>query len=179
MGFRNSRLLSYTIRPVDEQVWPNVSVDIQRILNMEIIGSPFIYREKAFNDAEIEQWFLSRMQHHGLTLSCLHKDSEQLVGFATYGPFRSFSGSVDTVEHSIYVDQTQRGCGVGTLLLHEITLAALEAGRKSMVGVIDAENKVSLHLHDQAGFMRIGCMKCLGSKWGVYRDAWFVQRMLS
>lgn len=179
MRYINSQKLPYIVSPVDDRDWPNVSKDIQRLLNIEIIESPFIYRDKVFDDVEIEQWFLTRLQRGGLTLSCFHKDTQQLVGFATYGPFRSFSGSMGTVEHSLYVDRYRRGLGIGTILLHEITSAAQSAGRKALVGVIDSENLGSLHIHDQAGFTRIGCFKSLGYKWGIYRDAWFVQKLLS
>ncbi|MBU2843854.1 MULTISPECIES: GNAT family N-acetyltransferase [Acidithiobacillus] len=174
-----SQSFPYIVSSVEVSGWQIVSADIQRIFNVEIVESPFIYREKIFDDIEIEQWFLSRVQSGGLILSCSRKDNQKLVGFASYGPFRSFPGSVGTVEHSIYVDRSQRGQSIGSVLLHEITMAAQKSGRKALVGVIDSENLGSLHMHDQADFARVGCMKSLGYKWGAYRDAWFVQKVLA
>ena len=82
--------------------------------------------------------------------------SEKVLGFGTYGPFRNFSGSMRTVELSIYADRTQRRQGVGTALLKELILAAQNADKKSLVGVIDAENQGSMRLHERMGFVRVG-----------------------
>lgn len=169
----------FIIRLIDENSWPDYAPDIKRVLNFEISQSSYIYRDEIFDEQEIHLWFLSRLQEKGLLLACVHAHSEKFLGFASYGRFRNFAGSLGTVEHSVYVDSVARRKGVGSFLLNEIISAAQVAGKKSMVGVIDADNLTSLHLHDKAGFIRVGCMKSLGLKWGSYRDAWFVQRMLS
>ncbi|PKY11290.1 hypothetical protein B1757_05145 [Acidithiobacillus marinus] len=169
----------FAVRQVNETNWPDYASDIKRIFNVEIAQSPYIYLSRLFNEHDIHQWFFNRLQKNGSLLVCTHTHSDKILGFATYGRFRNFAGSLDTVEHSVYVDSAVRSKGVGSFLLGEIVSTARLAGKKSMVGVIDADNLISLHLHDKAGFIRVGCMKSLGFKWDKYRDTWFVQRILS
>mgnify|MGYP002862199632 CR=1 FL=1 len=73
-------------------------------------------------------------------------DGGELMGFASYGPFRAFPAYKYTVEHSVYVDERFRGRGVGRMLLERVIEAAELAGNKMMFGVIDAENVTSIAL---------------------------------
>jgi phosphinothricin acetyltransferase len=48
-----------------------------------------------------------------------------------------------------------------------------------MVGAIDAANEVSLKLHTELGFERVGTMPQVGFKFGRWLDLALVQRVLA
>ncbi len=79
-------------------------------------------------------------------------EQNRLLGFASYGPFRSRPAYKYTVEHSVYVDKDCRGRGVGKLLLAAIVERARQQQYHNVIGGIDAENDVSIALHKQFGF---------------------------
>ena len=51
-------------------------------------------------------------------------DSEEVVGFATYGPFRAWPAYKYTVEHSVYVAPNSRRRGIGRALSHSLEIPA-------------------------------------------------------
>lgn len=157
--------------------WPRYALGIGELLNHEITHSAYLYREEVFDREELERWLQTRTQPQGML--CVAILEGNLVGFASYAPFRSFSGSVDTVEHSLYVSQYWRTQGIGGKLLQASVHIAQQAGKKSLVGVIDSENLPSIRLHERHQFDHVGRLRGLGRKFGVYRNAELFQRLLS
>jgi L-amino acid N-acyltransferase len=103
----------------------------------------------------------------------------RLLGFASYGPFRSFPAYKYTVEHSVYVHHQHRGRGLGKALLTRLIHTAEARGFHAMIGVIDAANHASLELHTQLGFERCGEMRQVGFKFGRWLDLVLCQKLLS
>ena len=101
-----------------------------------------------------------------------------LLGFASYGTFRSRPAYKYTVEHSVYVRSDQRGKGLGTLLLKEIVKIAQEQDYHVLVGGIDASNLESIRLHEKEGFVFNGIIRESGYKFGRWLDLAFYQLIL-
>ena len=101
-----------------------------------------------------------------------------VAGFGSYGSFRAWDGYRLTVEHSIYVDATFRRRGVGRLLLASLIDHATEAGMHVMMGVISADNEVSITLHEQFGFTVTGRLPEVGRKFDRWLDLVLMQKML-
>jgi L-amino acid N-acyltransferase len=102
-----------------------------------------------------------------------------VAGFGSYGSFRAWDGYRLTVEHSIYVDPTFRRRGVGRLLLAGLIEHATETGMHVMMGVISADNEVSIALHEQFGFAVVGRLPEVGRKFDRWLDLVLMQKILA
>ena len=96
-------------------------------------------------------------------LGAVDADGE-LLGFATWGPFRPFPAYKYSMEHSVYVRHDQRGKGLGSMLLQALIARAAEAQVHVLVGCIDAANTRSIRLHQPLGCIHAGTFPQLGSK---------------
>lgn len=102
-----------------------------------------------------------------------------VAGFASYGEFRPWEGYKHTVEHSIYVDSTVRGRGVGRALLAALLDDAKFNGKHMIVAGIEAENTASIRLHAGFGFVEAGCLRQVGRKFDRWLDLLFMQKQLT
>lgn len=93
-------------------------------------------------------------------------DTEEVLGFATYGSFRLKLGYRYTVEHSVYVRADQHGRGVGRALMTELIARARAARLHAMIGVVGADNTDSRAFHVSLGFVESGTLPEVGTKFG-------------
>ncbi len=126
---------------------------------------------------EQRQAWLAERQDAGLPVVVAVQGPE-LVGFASFGPFRPWEGYAATVEHSVYVDANRRGQGAGRRLMEALVARAEAMGLHVMVGGIEAGNAASIALHERLGFERVGLMPEVGRKFGRWLDLLFMQRIL-
>jgi L-amino acid N-acyltransferase len=98
-----------------------------------------------------------------------------VVGWATFGPFRQSSGYRHTVEQSVYVADGQRRAGIGTALGNELILRARAAGVHTIVAGCEATNTPSILLHERLGFVETGRLEEVGTKFGRWLDLVFLQ----
>jgi phosphinothricin acetyltransferase len=102
----------------------------------------------------------------------------QVVGFGMYSEFRFREAYKFTVEHSVYVDESFHGKGIGKLLLQELITLAKEQKLHTMIAVIDAENQSSVEFHEKFGFKTVGIIKESGFKFDRWLDSVFMQLIL-
>ena len=100
---------------------------------------------------------------------------EEVVGWATFGPFRAKPGYRFTAEHSVYVRDGLRGRGVGRALMLPLIAEARARGLHSLVGGVDAGNAGSLAFHERLGFERVAHFREVGHKFGRWLDLVFLQ----
>jgi phosphinothricin acetyltransferase len=106
----------------------------------------------------------------------------RVIGFASYGEFRNatkWPGYRFTVEHTIHIDATHQGAGVGGALLEALVERATAAGLHVMIGAIDGENDGSIRFHERHGFVGVARVHEVGFKFGRWLDLVLVQRTLS
>jgi L-amino acid N-acyltransferase len=150
---------------------------ILAIFNDAIANSTAIYDYQLRTDADIAAWFSERAaRRHPVIVA--ENDAGELLGFASYGPFRARPAYKYSVEHSVYVDQRFRGQGLGRVLLQAIIEAAQRQGYHVMVGGIDATNAISIKLHQSLGFTHCGTVKESGFKFGRWLDLAMYQLIL-
>ena len=152
--------------------------EILTILNDAIANSTALYDYRPRTIAMMEAWFDDKAQGNYPVIGAVD-DQSRLLGFASYGPFRSRPAYKYTIEHSVYVDKAFRGHGVGTLLLAAIIERARLQQYHNVIGGIDAENTVSIALHERFGFEFCGRVKQAGFKFGRWLDLDFYQLILS
>lgn len=79
-------------------------------------------------------------------------------------------------EHSIYVDASQRGRGIGKQLLRAFVEASEAAGFWTLQSSIFPENRASIAIHLACGFRILGRRKRVAMLNGVWRDTVIVER---
>lgn len=102
------------------------------------------------------------------------EESDEVVGFASYGPFRPLAGWSPTVEHSVYIRDGFRAAGGGRMLMGALIDYAQGRGVHTMVGVIDGTNDKSVTFHERLGFEQAGRIPEAGHKFGRWHDAIFM-----
>lgn len=105
----------------------------------------------------------------------------QIVGWAAASAVSDRCVYAGVVEHSVYVDPTVAGRGIGQLLLEALAESTEEAGIWTIQSGIFPENEVSLRLHERVGFGVVGTRgrvdrMTFGPMAGRWRDVVFVER---
>ncbi len=160
------------IRPATEADIPGIVA----IYNEVIDTSTAVYSVKPVDLADRLAWFVERTAKGYPVLVAL--DETGVVGFSTFGDFRSSPGYRYSVEHSVHVRNDQRGRGVGEKLLEALFPPALALGKHVMIGAIDAANHASIRFHEKIGFTVVGTMPEVGRKFGRWLDLVFMQRII-
>jgi phosphinothricin acetyltransferase len=149
---------------------------ILAILNDAIEHSTALYDYRPRPLSAMDAWFETR-ERGGYPVIGATEDG-RLMGFASYGTFRNWPAYKYSVEHSLYVDRDYRGRGVGTALLAATLDRARAQGYHNVIGGIDADNTVSIALHEKFGFARCGVIRHAGFKFGRWLDLVFYQKLL-
>jgi phosphinothricin acetyltransferase len=152
--------------------------EILAIFNDAIVNSTALYDYKPRTMAIMETWFEAKHKG-GLPVIGVASDQGELLGFASYGPFRPHPAYKYSVEHSVYVQKDQRGRGIGKTLLGGIIQRARQDDYHMMIGGIDSSNAVSIRLHQRFGFTHCASIKQAGFKFGRWLDLEFYQLLLS
>lgn len=107
------------------------------------------------------------------------EEEGRVVGYAYATAFRPRVAYANTVENSVYVDETQHGRGIGKALLEALITACESRDFRQMVAVIgDSGNAGSIALHRACGFAPIGILPATGFKLGRWIDTVLMQRAL-
>jgi phosphinothricin acetyltransferase len=122
-------------------------------------------------------WFEGRMKQD-LPVLIAVDDTDAVLGFASFGPFRPREGYRLTVEHSVYVDPAAQRRGIGRALLERLMEIATAKNLHVLVGVIDGGNAASIALHEKLGFHVAGHLPEAGTKFGRWLDLVFVAKVL-
>jgi phosphinothricin acetyltransferase len=148
--------------------------EILAIYNEVIRNSTAVYSEAEFTAERGDAWFDAKAAHGFPFL--VARDASGVVGFGTLGEFRAWPCYQFTVEHSVHVRFDRRGAGIGRALLVELIAHAVALGKHVMVAGIDADNAVSIGLHQRLGFTVVGRFHEVGFKFGRWLDLVFLQR---
>lgn len=164
---------SVTTRDAVEQDVP----EILAIYNDVIATSTAVYRDDPASLDDRLEWFNARRaQAYPILVAA---DDSGILGFASYGDFRSWPGYRFSVEHTVHIRADERGRGVGTMLMQALITRAIEQDKHVMIGGVDADNEPSLRFHERLGFIRAAHLRQVGFKFGRWLDLVFVQRILT
>jgi L-amino acid N-acyltransferase YncA len=104
---------------------------------------------------------------------------QRVVGYGTYGKFRSASGYHPTVEHSLHVHSEFRGQGIGSEILKHLITLAKERSQNAMIAGIDASNVGSIALHEKFGFKKVATIPQVAKKFSRWLDLVFMQLIVA
>jgi L-amino acid N-acyltransferase len=149
---------------------------ILEIVNYEILNTTAIWDyEIRTIDQQTEIFNEKQKNQFPILVAIL---DNKVVGFGTYGTFRHKVGYRFTVEHSVYVHKDFHGKGIGSVILQELIVIAKKQNLRTIIGVIDSENKGSIAFHQKLGFEIVGHIKHTGFKFNRWLDSVFMQIIL-
>jgi L-amino acid N-acyltransferase YncA len=151
--------------------------EILEIFNEAIVNSTALYDYKPRTMETMEAWFSAKRKGNYPVLGAFEEDGK-LVGFASFGAFRAWPAYKYSVEHSVYIDRSRRGQGLGKLLLAAVIEAAKAQNYHVLLGGIDSSNLASVRLHQSLGFTQCASIKQAGFKFGRWLDLEFYQLIL-
>jgi phosphinothricin acetyltransferase len=150
---------------------------ILEILNEAIENSTAIFDYEPRAMESLSGWFAAKETGNFPVLGIVSPIGE-LLGFASYGPFRAWPAYKYTVEHSVYVKKDHRGRGIGRALMLQLIQSAQMQQYHVMVGGIELSNCGSSALHEALGFVHAGTIKQVAFKFGRWLDLGFYQLVL-
>ena len=146
------------------------------IYNDVIRSSTAIFREQPATLEDRREWWRQRVEQGYPVL--VATDDSGVLGFASFGDFRSWPGYRFTVEHTVHVRADARGRGIGRALMGPLIERAAALGKHVMIAGVDADNPRSIAFHERLGFTRVAHFREVGYKFDRWLDLVFLQRML-
>jgi phosphinothricin acetyltransferase len=151
---------------------------IREIYNDAVLNTTAIWNEQPVDLGNRQAWFSAR-QAQGYPILVAIDAHNRVVGYASFGDWRPFEGFRQTVEHSVYVRDDQRGHGLGAQLMGALIERAKACDKHVMVAAIESGNAASIRLHQRLGFTINGQMPQVGTKFGRWLDLTFMQLILA
>jgi phosphinothricin acetyltransferase len=150
--------------------------DILEIYNQAIEKTTAVFEYRPHTLDMRRDWF--RAKHAAALPVLVALESDAVVGFASYGPFRAWPAYKYSVELSVYVDERARGRGIGTALVRAILDQARSQDLHVVMAGITSDNIVSLRLHEKQGFVEVAHIREVGYKFGRWLDLKLLQIVL-
>ena len=149
---------------------------ILSIYNEVIRTSTAVYTELEYDQTRGRDWFETKLA--GGYPFVVARDASGISGFGAFGEFRSWPCYRASVEHSVHVRADCRGRGVGRRIVSHLMERAAGLDKHVMIAGIDADNAVSIGLHESLGFTVVGHFHEVGFKFGRWLDLKFLQCIL-
>jgi carbon storage regulator CsrA len=160
-----------TIRPAAEADLPAINA----IYNHFVLHSTCTYQEEPSTAEERAAWFAGHGPKHPITVA--ERDGE-VVGWGSLSRFHPRSAYGHTVENSVYVRHDFHRQGIGEALLADLLERAKAAGHRTILALIDTQQRGSITLHEKLGFVEVGRLREVGFKFGRWLDVVYLQRMV-
>jgi phosphinothricin acetyltransferase len=100
-----------------------------------------------------------------------------VVGYACARPWKPRRGYRFSTEVSIYLDASQGGRGLGTLLYAQLLSELRTRGVHAAMGGIALPNDASVKLHEKLGFEKVAHFREVGFKFGAWIDVGYWEKI--
>ena len=145
------------------------------IYNDVVTNTPAIYDERPSTLEERQAWFEVRSRSFPVLVGELNGE---VVGFSTFGEWRSRWGYRITVEHSVHVRADCRGKGFGRQLIEVLFPRAAAMNVHMMIAHFDSAAVASLRLHEKLGFKNVGTFREVGKMHGGWLSIVAMQKAI-
>jgi L-amino acid N-acyltransferase len=146
------------------------------IYNDVIATSTAVYSYQPVTLEDRRQWWQTRTGQGYPVLVAVNESG--VLGFSTFGDFRTWPGYRFTVEHSVHVRADCRGQGVGKELVKALFPRATALGKHVMIAGVDGANEASIRFHERLGFEKAALLREVGHKFDRWLDLVFLQRWI-
>ncbi len=102
-----------------------------------------------------------------------------VAGYSYASLFRSRAAYGWTVESSVYLDETYKKMGLGTLLMNQLEETLAKQNIETIIACITSPNDPSVALHEKLGYVSVGHFKKCGFKHGQWKDVLWLEKHLS
>jgi len=143
---------------------------IRTIWNDLIQNTTVTFNSIPKTDAEVSQYIAD----HPVFVA----QTDRILGYASYGAFRSGIGYARIAEHSIVLSEAGQGHGFGRELLNAVIAQAKSAGVTSLIAGVSGENQSGQDFHAHMGFESVGRVAKAGFKFGREIDLVLMQKHL-
>ncbi len=145
--------------------------EITAIYNDVLMNTTAIYSDRpATCEERLSWWEARRQQGYPVMVAA---DRGAILGFSSFGDFRSWPGYRFTVEGTIHIRASSRGQGIGTQLLMNLTAQAKAMGKHIMIAGVDSQNHPSIKFLESFGFKRVAYLREVGYKFDRFLDLIF------
>ena len=108
-------------------------------------------------------------------ICCIDPESNELLGYAYAGPWRTRAAFRYVVESAIYLRDGLQGRGIGRKLYADLLRLLREGDFRSVIAGIAIPNEASIAAHQSMGFRRGGVFEKVGYKFDQWIDVEFWQ----
>jgi L-amino acid N-acyltransferase YncA len=122
-----------------------------------------------------EQWH----EGHLAAARIVAVDDDDVIGWAALSQISRRRAYAGVAELSIYVDESQRGRGIGKQLMLQLIRESEAAGIWTLQATVFPENEASVRLHQSCGFRVVGRRERIAQQYGRWRDTIMLERRSS
>lgn len=119
-----------------------------------------------------ELWDAGHLKHSRLVALL----NDRVIGWVALSPVSARECYKGVCELSIYIDDDNRGKGVGSLLMNAVVESSEAAGVWCLYSSTFPENQVSIALQKKFGFREIGYREKIAKQNGIWRDTVLLER---
>jgi len=102
----------------------------------------------------------------------------RVVGWGSLSRYGERCGYRHTVENAVYVAPDFQGRGAGKMILERLVALAEQLGYHAIIAQVVSGNEGSYILHEKCGFVTVGVLKEVGSKFGRWLDVIVMEKLL-
>lgn len=148
---------------------------LAKIYNHYVRETIVTFEEEPVSDVEMARR-LADVQAASLPWLVAEEDGG-VVGYACARPWKPRRGYRFSTEVSIYLDASQGGRGLGTLLYAQLLSELRTRGVHTAMGGIALPNDASVKLHERLGFEKVAHFREVGSKFGEWIDVGYWEKI--
>jgi L-amino acid N-acyltransferase YncA len=162
-----------TIRPATREDLPA----ILKIYNDAVVTTTATYDYEPRTLEHRVAWYEDHI-NNGYPIFVAIDENGTIVGWSSLSRYHDRQGFRYTTENSIYIAESHRGRGIGKQLLQPLIETARKQNFRVIIAAIDAENKVSIKLHEKFGFEVVGHFKKVGYKFDRWLDVIYMELLV-
>ncbi|MDP5217892.1 N-acetyltransferase family protein [Ruegeria sp. 2205SS24-7] len=107
------------------------------------------------------------------------EEAGEVLGYASYKPFREGPGYRHSAEHSILLAPAAHGRSTGRVLMNRLEDIAVRDEIHVLIAGISSANPAAVGFHKALGFEEVGRMPQVGRKWDQWLDLVLMQKILA
>lgn len=150
---------------------------ILRIYNEAVLNTTATYDYEPRTLEHRQLWFEDHLRINFPIYVAESTDGE-ILGWSSLSRYHDRQGFQFTAENSVYVATNYRGQGIGFSLLNPLIAGAKLLNLHAIIAAVDAENRVSIRLHERLGFKVVAHFPQVGFKFGRWLDMIYLQLLL-